>query len=105
LAKSDRWQRLVERGLMWLDTSHRLPRLLFTEAGFAELRAMMTAAASPIRRNTPMFARNSASIPYRKRRLRARDGKVALHPQPPSLRAKPLKNCDRSLTLLRPVSA
>ena len=53
---------LVERGLMWIDTTQRLPRLLFTEAGFAELRAMMTAAASPIRRNTPMFARNSASI-------------------------------------------
>jgi hypothetical protein len=33
---------LVERGLMCLDTSHRLPRLLFTEVGLAELRAMMT---------------------------------------------------------------
>jgi hypothetical protein len=27
---------------MWLDTSQRLPRLLFTEVGLAELRAMMT---------------------------------------------------------------
>jgi hypothetical protein len=32
---------LVERGLMQLDTSQRFPRLLFTEAGLAELRAMM----------------------------------------------------------------
>ena len=32
---------LVERGLMRLDTSQRLPRLLFTEAGLAELRRMM----------------------------------------------------------------
>jgi hypothetical protein len=32
---------LVERGLMRLDTSQRLPRLFFTEAGLAELRAMM----------------------------------------------------------------
>ena len=33
---------LIERGLMRLDTSGRLPRLFFTEAGLAELRAMMT---------------------------------------------------------------
>jgi len=33
---------LLERGLMRLDTSGRLPRLFFTEAGLAELRAMMT---------------------------------------------------------------
>ncbi|MGD0109029.1 MAG: hypothetical protein ABSC06_34100 [Rhodopila sp.] len=33
---------LMERGLMQLDTSGRLPRLFFTEAGLAELRAMMT---------------------------------------------------------------
>jgi len=32
---------LIERGLMRLDTSGRLPRLFFTEAGLAELRAMM----------------------------------------------------------------
>jgi hypothetical protein len=32
---------LVERGLMRLDTSERLPRLFFTEAGLVELRAMM----------------------------------------------------------------
>jgi hypothetical protein len=32
---------LVDRGLMRLDTSGRLPRLFFTEAGIAELRAMM----------------------------------------------------------------
>jgi hypothetical protein len=32
---------LVARGLMRLDTSQRLPRLLFTEAGLAELRTMM----------------------------------------------------------------
>jgi hypothetical protein len=32
---------LLERGLMRLDTSHRLPRLFFTEAGLAELRRMM----------------------------------------------------------------
>jgi len=32
---------LVERGLMRLDTSQRLPRLFFTEAGLAELRRMM----------------------------------------------------------------
>ncbi|MFL5254495.1 MAG: hypothetical protein ACJ8AI_16665 [Rhodopila sp.] len=32
---------LVERGLMRLDTSQRLPRLFFTEAGLVELRAMM----------------------------------------------------------------
>jgi len=32
---------LVDRGLMRLDTSQRLPRLFFTEAGLAELRAMM----------------------------------------------------------------
>jgi hypothetical protein len=32
---------LVDRGLMRLDTSERLPRLFFTEAGMAELRAMM----------------------------------------------------------------
>ena len=33
---------LLERGLMRLDTSGRLPRLFFTEAGLGELRAMMT---------------------------------------------------------------
>jgi hypothetical protein len=33
---------LLQRGLMRLDTSQRLPRLLFTEAGLAELRRMMT---------------------------------------------------------------
>ena len=33
---------LIERGLMRLDTSGRLPRLFFTEAGLGELRAMMT---------------------------------------------------------------
>jgi len=33
---------LMERGLMRLDTSGRFPRLFFTEAGIAELRAMMT---------------------------------------------------------------
>ena len=32
---------LLERGLMRLDTSQRLPRLFFTEAGLAELRPMM----------------------------------------------------------------
>lgn len=32
---------LIERGLMRLDTEHRLPRLFFTEAGFAALRTMM----------------------------------------------------------------
>ena len=33
---------LIERGLMRLDTSGRLPRLFFTDAGLAELRTMMT---------------------------------------------------------------
>src|SRR5277367_3813662 len=33
---------LLERGLMRLDTSQHLPKLFFTEAGLAELRAMMT---------------------------------------------------------------
>jgi len=32
---------LVDRGLMRLDTSDRLPRLFFTETGMAELRAMI----------------------------------------------------------------
>ena len=32
---------LVKRGLMRLDTSQRIPRLLFTETGLAELRTMM----------------------------------------------------------------
>jgi hypothetical protein len=32
---------LVDRGLMRLDVSDRLPRLFFTEAGIAELRAMV----------------------------------------------------------------
>jgi hypothetical protein len=32
---------LLERGLMRLDPSQRLPRLFFTEAGIAELRKMM----------------------------------------------------------------
>jgi hypothetical protein len=32
---------LVERGLMRLDTSQRLPRLFFTDAGLDELRRMM----------------------------------------------------------------
>jgi hypothetical protein len=32
---------LIERGLMRLDTTLRLPRLYFTEAGLAALRAMM----------------------------------------------------------------
>jgi hypothetical protein len=32
---------LVERGLMRLDSGQRLPRLVFTEAGLAELRTMM----------------------------------------------------------------
>jgi hypothetical protein len=33
---------LLERGLMRLDNSQRLPRLFFTEAGIAELRKMMS---------------------------------------------------------------
>ena len=33
---------LVERGLMRLDVGERFPRLFFTEAGLAGLRAMMT---------------------------------------------------------------
>jgi hypothetical protein len=33
---------LLERGLMRLDTSERLPRLVFTEAGIAALRGMMS---------------------------------------------------------------
>jgi hypothetical protein len=33
---------LLERGLMRLDNSQRLPRLFFTDLGLAELRAMMT---------------------------------------------------------------
>ena len=32
---------LVDRGLMRLDTSERLPRLFFTEVGLVELRAMI----------------------------------------------------------------
>ena len=32
---------LIERGLMRLDTEQRLPRLFFTDAGLAALRAMM----------------------------------------------------------------
>ncbi len=32
---------LVDRGLMWLDTSERLPRLFFTVSGMVELRAMI----------------------------------------------------------------
>ena len=32
---------LLDRGLMQLDTSQRLPRLFFTEIGLAGLRAMM----------------------------------------------------------------
>lgn len=32
---------LVDRGLMRLDTTGRQPRLFFTEAGLAALRAMM----------------------------------------------------------------
>src|SRR5208337_1395866 len=32
---------LLDRGLMRLDTGHRLPRLFFTEAGLTALRAMM----------------------------------------------------------------
>jgi hypothetical protein len=32
---------LVDRGLMRLDTSERLPRLFFTEAGLVELRVMI----------------------------------------------------------------
>jgi hypothetical protein len=32
---------LIERGLMRLDTTPRLPRLFFTEAGLAALRTMM----------------------------------------------------------------
>jgi 2-hydroxychromene-2-carboxylate isomerase len=32
---------LLERGLMRLDTSDRMPRLVFSEAGIAALRAMM----------------------------------------------------------------
>ncbi len=33
---------LIERGLMRLDTTDRFPRVFFTEAGLASLRAMMT---------------------------------------------------------------
>ena len=33
---------LLERGLMRLDASGRLPRLFFTDAGLGELRAMMS---------------------------------------------------------------
>ena len=32
---------LLERGLMWLDATGWLPRLVFTEAGLAALRTMM----------------------------------------------------------------
>ncbi len=34
-------QGLIERGLMQLDTSQRMPRVIFTPAGLAELRSMM----------------------------------------------------------------
>ena len=33
---------LLDRGLMRLDTSQRLPRLVFTETGLAALRTMMS---------------------------------------------------------------
>jgi len=33
---------LIERGLMRLETTSRLPRLFFTDAGLTSLRAMMT---------------------------------------------------------------
>ena len=35
---------LVERGLLRLDTTARMPRLFFTDAGIAALRAMMSDA-------------------------------------------------------------
>jgi hypothetical protein len=44
-------QGLIERGLLRLDTSQRLPYLFFTEAGLAALRIMMTdrRAADPVK--------------------------------------------------------
>ncbi len=46
-------QGLIERGLMRLDATLRLPRVFFTEAGLAALRAMM---AQPRLANPAKFA-------------------------------------------------
>ena len=52
---------LVERGLMRLDTEEHLRRLFFTETGLAMLREMMAARRFAHRKNSPMFAKSSAS--------------------------------------------
>ncbi|WP_158746494.1 hypothetical protein [Acidisphaera sp. L21] len=44
---------LLERGLMRLDTTARIPRLFFTDAGLDDLRAMM---ADPRLANREKFA-------------------------------------------------
>ena len=45
-------QGLIDRGLMRLDASQRLPRVFFTTEGLAELKAMMADDASPTRANS-----------------------------------------------------
>src|ERR1700733_15371986 len=57
---------LLERGLMRLDTSQRLPRLFFTEAGLAELRRMMADRRLATRRNLLISDRNWDLIPARR---------------------------------------
>jgi hypothetical protein len=77
---------LVDRGLMRLDTSDRLPRLFFTEAGLVELRAMV---ADRRLTDPKRFAHVRQELGFRGRHHAAH---VALAPrlrQSPLLRPRP----------------
>jgi hypothetical protein len=65
---------LVDRGLMRLDTSERLPRLFFTEAGLVELRAMVADRRLTDPKRFAMSARSLASTPWQRRIRRRSDG-------------------------------
>jgi hypothetical protein len=62
---------LIERGLMRIDSTQHLPRLLFTEAGLVALRTTMTDRRLADSARYALFARNSAShrVPVQRPRM------------------------------------
>ena len=73
---------LIDRGLMRLDTSDRLPRLFFTETGLVELRAMMADRRLADPKLSRMSAKSLASTPCR-RQTRPRSDEAAVEIPPP----------------------
>jgi hypothetical protein len=78
---------LLERGLMRLDTTQRLPWLFFTDAGLAELRAMMTDRRFADPKKFAHVRQELGIDPCWRRRLR-RESKVRCFPSVSVLEAK-----------------